>query len=127
MKDKNRVYIIKSKVGKAELMNDLYDRYIRDSELSLMIAYDNNITSTSIPNMFIVNPEDVDLEHLMNEFIPKIEEKVKMYCGKIFIYTNETERKCKDLITECKTHDFGEFIDKYEDKRPERTFYIFCS
>lgn len=24
MKDKNRVYIIKSKVGKAEIMNDLY-------------------------------------------------------------------------------------------------------
>ena len=127
MKDNNRVYIIKSKVGKAELMNDLYDKYIKDTELPIMIAYDSNITVSSIPTMFIINPADVNLKQLMNEFIAKTEKDIKMYCGRIFIYTNETERKCKDLITECKTHDFGEFIDKFGDKRTDRTFYIFCS
>ena len=34
MKEINRVYVIKSKSGKAEIMNDLYDTYIRNSELS---------------------------------------------------------------------------------------------
>lgn len=127
MKDKNRVYIIKSKVGKAEIMQDLYDKYIRNSELSIMIGYDSSITSILNSNMFIVKPEDVDLEHLINNFIPEIEKDAKMYCGKIFIYTNKSERECKNLIAECKTHDFGEFFDKYEGRRTERTFYIFCS
>lgn len=127
MKDKNRVYIIKSKVGKAEIMNDLYDKYIRNSELSIMIGYDSSITSMLNSNLFIVKPEEVDLENLINNFIPEIEKEAKMYCGKIFIYTNKSERECKNLITECKTHDFGEFFDKYKGRRTERTFYIFCS
>ncbi len=127
MKEINRVYVIKSKAGKAEIMNDLYDKYIRNSELSIMIGYDNSITSILNSNMFIVKPEEVDLEHLINNFIPEIEKEAKMYCGKIFIYTNKSERECKSLITECKTHDFGEFFDKYEGRRTERTFYIFCS
>ena len=127
MKEINRVYVIKSKSGKAEIMNDLYDTYIKNSELSIMIGYDSSITSMLNSNLFIVKPEDVDLEHLINDFIPEIEKEAKMYCGKIFIYTNKSERECKNLITECKTHDFGEFFDKYEDRRTERTFYIFCS
>ena len=127
MKEINRVYIIKSKSGKAEIMNDLYDTYIRNSELSIMIGYDSSITSMLNSNLFIIKPEEVDLEHLINDFIPEIEKEAKMYCGKIFIYTNKSERECKNLITECKTHNFGEFFDKYEDRRTERTFYIFCS
>lgn len=127
MKEINRVYVIKSKSGKAEIMNDLYDTYIKNSELSIMIGYDSSITSMLNSNLFIVKPEDVDLEHLINDFIPEIEKEAKMYCGKIFIYTNKSERECKNLITECKTHDFGEFFDKYEDRRTERTFYIFCT
>ena len=127
MKEINRVYVIKSKSGKAEIMNDLYDTYIKNSELSIMIGYDSSITSMLNSNLFIVKPEDVDLEHLINDFIPEIEKEAKMYCGKIFIYTNKSERECKNLITECKTHNFGEFFDKYEDQRTERTFYIFCS
>lgn len=127
MKEINRVYVIKSKSGKAEIMNDLYDTYIKNSELSIMIGYDSSITSMLNSNLFIVKPEDVDLEHLINDFIPEIEKEAKMYCGKIFIYTNKSERECKKLITECKTHDFGEFFDKYECRRTERTFYIFCT
>lgn len=127
MKEINRVYVIKSKSGKAEIMNDLYDAYIRNSELSIMIGYDSSITSVLNSNLFIVKPEEVDLENLVNNFIPEIEKEAKMYCGKIFIYTNKSERECKNLITECKTHNFGEFIDKYEGRRTERTFYIFCS
>ena len=127
MKEINRVYVIKSKSGKAEIMNDLYDTYIKNSELSIMIGYDSSITSMLNSNLFIVKPEDVDLEHLINDFIPEIEKEAKMYCGKIFIYTNKSERECKNLITECKTHDFGEFFDKYGGRRTERTFYIFCS
>ena len=127
MKEINRVYVIKSKSGKAEIMNDLYDTYIKNSELSIMIGYDSSITSILNSNLFIVKPEDVDLEHLINDFIPEIEKEAKMYCGKIFIYTNKSERECKNLITECKTHNFGEFVDKYEGRRTERTFYIFCS
>ena len=127
MKEINRVYVIKSKSGKAEIMNDLYDKYIRDSELSIMIGYDSSITSVLNSNLFIVKPEEVDLENLVNNFIPEIEKEAKMYCGKIFIYTNKSEHECKNLITECKTHNFGEFIDKYEGRRTERTFYIFCS
>lgn len=127
MKEINRVYVIKSKSGKAEIMNDLYDTYIKNSELSIMIGYDSSITSMLNSNLFIVKPEDVDLEHLINDFIPEIEKEAKMYCGKIFIYTNKSERECKNLITECKIHNFGEFVDKYEGRRTERTFYIFCS
>ena len=127
MKEINRVYVIKSKSGKAEIMNDLYDTYIKNSEVSIMIGYDSSITSMLNSNLFIVKPEDVDLEHLINDFIPEIEKEAKMYCGKIFIYTNKSEHECKNLITECKTHDFGEFFDKYEGRRTERTFYIFCS
>ena len=127
MKEINRVYVIKSKSGKAEIMNDLYDTYIKNSELSIMIGYDSSITSMLNSNLFIVKPGDVDLEHLINDFIPEIEKEAKMYCGKIFIYTNKSERECKNLISECKTHDFSEFFDKYEGRRRERTFYIFCS
>ena len=84
MKEINRVYVIKSKSGKAEIMNDLYDAYIRNSELSIMIGYDSSITSMLNSNLFIVKPEDVDLEHLINDFIPEIEKEAKMYCGNCY-------------------------------------------
>lgn len=127
MADKNTVYVIKSKRGKAELMADLREKYLRDTEMTIAIAYDSNISLTAMANMFIVNPDEIDAEHLINEYIPKLEEIVKMYCGKIFIYTNMSERKNKELIAGCQSHNFGEFVDKYGDKREDRTIYIFCS
>lgn len=119
----NTYFIIKGAYQRAELMTDMYDKYLRDGEISIKLNYSDISVNGAILS---IDPMENDVEKLLYEFVPRLEENLKCYNGKVFIHTNRTEKENKELIKEIKKGKCKEYINAAGETETEHTFYIFC-